>query len=72
MTFVSVNENWQRKYISLTVGRYGPITLSLLQADTAFRRLILPSIVMGCREQGSLYLRCVASGNIVQSESVHR
>ena len=52
--------------------RYGTITLSLLQVDTAFRRLILPSIVMGCREQGSLYLRCVASGNIVQSVSVHR
>ena len=52
--------------------RYRPITLSLLQADNAFRRLILPSIVMGCREQESLYLRCVASGNIVQSVSVHR
>ena len=64
------NENFfeQRKYIL----RYRPITLSLLQADNAFRRLILPSIVMGCREQGSLYLRCVASGNIVQSVSVHR
>ena len=52
--------------------RYRPITLSLLQAGNAFRRLILPSIVMGCREQGCLYLRCVASGNIVQSVSVHR
>ena len=52
--------------------RYRSSTLSLLQADNAFRRLILPSIVMGCREQGSLYLRCVASGNIVQSVSVHR
>ena len=64
-----VNENY---FGTEEVLRYGPITLSLLQADTAFRRLILPSIVMGCREQGSLYLRCVASGNIVQSESVHR
>ena len=52
--------------------RYRLITLSLLQADNAFHRLILPSIVMGCREQESLYLRCVASGNIVQSASVHR
>ena len=67
---MSVNDNWY--FGTEKVLRYRPITLSLLQADNAFRRLILPSIVMGCREQGSLYLRCVASGNIVQSVSVHR